>query len=168
MRSIKAVYQDGKIKLDTPIDFNGSSKVVLTFLDAEHHSVDPKEIAGKYHLNTLPTLSEKEEQSEEYYKQLRQYKRFKAHGTLIVEEGGIESKYDLFDYSAGGLSFIADKPFEVDKEITAKIKYTASEEVLELNFDIIPKRVIIDGDDFRIGCQFTDQVDEELWHMVMS
>lgn len=162
------MYENGKIKLMEPLDVNGTSEVIITFLDGEACSVKPEEIAGKYHLNTIPTLSEKEAQSEEHYKKIRQYKRFKAHGTLIVEENDVEHTYDLYDYSAGGLSFICDKPFEVDTEITAKIKYTASDEVLELHFDITPKRVIIDGDNFRIGCQFTDQVDEELWHMVMS
>ena len=168
MLSVKAVYQDGKIKLMEPLRVKGTSEVVVTFLDDDNFSIKPEEVIGENHLDTVPTLSEKEEQSEEYYKKLRQYKRFKAHGSLIVEDGGIENTYNLYDYSAGGLSFICDKPFAVDEEITAKIKYTASDEVLELHFDITPKRVIIDGSDFRIGCQFTDQVDEELWHMVMS
>ena len=168
MLSVKAVYQDGKIKLLEPLNFHGISDVVITFLDNENDGIKPEDIAGKYSLKTIPTLSEKEEQSEEYYKKIRQFTRYKAHGTLILEHEGNETAYSLYDYSAGGLSFICDKPFEVDEKITAKIKYTASDEVLELNFDIIPKRVIIDGSDFRIGCQFTDQVDEELWHMVMS
>jgi predicted DNA-binding antitoxin AbrB/MazE fold protein len=169
MRSVKAVYQNGTLKLTEPVNIQGSAEVVITFLDNEEKSeLNPEEVAGKYHLNTVPVLSAKEEQSEEYYKKLRQHTRYKAHGSLILENQGVEKSYSLYDYSAGGLSFICERPFDVDEKITAKIKYTASDEVLELHFDILIKRVIIDGDDFRIGCQFTDQVDEELWHMVMS
>ena len=149
MQSIKAIYESGKIKLLEPIPLKGVSNVIITFLDDDY----PLEQA---------------QDSEQYLKSLRKYERYKAKGKIIIVSDGLETSYMLYDYSVGGLSFISDQVFEPGKEITAAIKYKITDELLTMNFEIIVRRSIPDAVDYKIGCQFKDDIDEELWHTIMN
>ncbi len=153
MITVKGIYTHGRIQLANSLELEENSEVIITFLDSE---------------STPPTS--KEEQDDAYYEGLRAHKRFKATGqiTLIDNHTDQESAYDLNDYSAGGLSFFADHTFDTDQLITATFKYDAAGEILVMEFEMQVRRVVDRGDQFLIGCQFMDNVDEELWHTVMG
>ena len=151
MITVKGQYEDGKIKLSKPLILEENSDVIITFLDPED--------AG---------YVEKEEKDEAYYEGLRAHKRFQATGNITLIEGDDEVDYPLNDYSSGGLSFFSDHVFEDDKPITATFKYNAAGEILVMEFEIQVKRSIEQEDKYMIGCQFTDNVDEDLWHTVMA
>lgn len=168
MFSIKGVYEKGSIRLLEPMEIEEETEVIITFLDEdpdsdEDPSSDPL---------TLPSYVEKEGAGEEYYKKIRKHKRFKAKGKINLLQNEEEISYPLNDYSAGGLSFISDQVFDINQQITATLKYTASGEILAMRFDIEVKRVVLleeeQEEQYKIGCQFLDQVDEELWHMIME
>ncbi|MDX2469530.1 MAG: PilZ domain-containing protein [SAR324 cluster bacterium] len=151
MITVKGHYEDGKIKLSKPLILEENSDVIITFLDPE----DGASIA-------------KEEKDEAYYEGLRAHKRFAATGDIhIVTETG-ERAYPLNDYSSGGLSFFSEHVFDSDTSITATFKYNAAGEILVMEFEIQVRRSIEDDDKYMIGCQFIDNVDEELWHTVMG
>jgi len=162
MLSVKAVYENGKILLKEPVELTDNTEVILTFLDADYPSVGG---GGGDEESATAGMTEDEQAD---YEKLRAHKRFKAKGQItIVEETG-EIDYDLNDYSAGGLSFFAHRTFNQMEIITAKIKYEAAGEVLELDFEIRVMRCIDKTDTNMIGCQFLDGVDEELWHTIMA
>ncbi|MDH5559570.1 MAG: PilZ domain-containing protein [Deltaproteobacteria bacterium] len=166
MFSIKGIYENGKIRLSEPLDLKENSDVIITFLDDEQPFIDTSSQAGG---DSTPDFVETEDKNEQYYERLREHKRFKAKGEIhITEDEGGQVSYPLNDYSAGGLSFISDKIFDVSQIITATLKYRASGELLVMDFDIEIKRVITTDTDYKIGCQFVDAVDEDLWHMVMG
>ncbi|MCP4294944.1 MAG: PilZ domain-containing protein [Proteobacteria bacterium] len=172
MFSIKGIYENGAIQLLEPLPIEGDTDVIITFLDDEPQAElgsgdkvsNPDEIPSSVEI-------EDEQQTDEYYEKFRKHKRYQAKGiiNLISDEENDES-FPLNDYSAGGLSFISERPFEVNKVVTASLKYVAAGEVLEMKFEIEVKR-LIGGDTekkIKVGCQFLDNVDEELWHMIMD
>ncbi|MDT8447183.1 MAG: PilZ domain-containing protein [bacterium] len=168
MLSVKAIYEDGKILLKEPVELADNTEVILTFLDGDYpgrsgssrgESTEELEVASSAH---------GEAKDDAYYERMRAHKRFKAKGNITIVEESEETDYPLNDYSAGGLSFFADKMFNQMEIISARIKYRAAGEVLELDFDIRVMRCIDKGDQFMIGCQFLDGADEELWHTIMS
>jgi hypothetical protein len=149
MLSIKATYENGKIKLLESTEIKDNTEVLITFLDDDY----PIEEQGN---------------SEDYYKRIRKHERFKAKGNIIIVDDNSESTYKLEDYSAGGLSFISEIAFEINEDITAAIKYQAADETLVMDFEIIVRRSIPEGFNYKIGCQFKDSVEEELWHTIMQ
>lgn len=149
MLSIKATYEKGKIKLLESADIKDNTELLITFLDDDYSF-------------------EEELDSEDYFKRIRKHERFKAKGNIIIVDENLESTYKLEDYSAGGLSFISEIAFEVNEEITAAIKYKAADETLVMDFEIIVGRCVPDGFNYKIGCQFKDSVEEELWHTIMQ
>lgn len=171
MFSIKGTYENGKIRLLEPINIEEDTDVILTFLDHNiPFSTDTANVPGSE--ATEPDLStdfEQEKHPEEYYEQLREHKRYKATGNIIVIAGDKTETFPLNDYSSGGLSFISGYPFTVSKEITATLKYSAGEDQLVMDFNMEVRGVFEqDNGQYKIGCQFDDQVDEQLWHTVMS
>ncbi len=109
-----------------------------------------------------------DEFSEEYYTKIRRHKRYLANGNISLVENDKETTYPLFDYSAGGLSFISDVCFEVGKSLMASIKDPIEQDMSVLDFEFEVARVVEDNDKFKIGCKFFDEVDEEIWHSLMS
>ncbi|NQU63743.1 MAG: PilZ domain-containing protein [SAR324 cluster bacterium] len=171
MFSIKGTYENGKIKLLEPIKIDSSIDVIITFLD--HDIPFSTETAYEHGMGTTQSgLSpdiEQDDQPEDYYQKLREHKRYKAAGDITVVEGTESETFPLNDYSSGGLSFISSHAFPVSKQITATLKYSAGEELLIMDFEM-EVRGVFEQDDgkFKIGCQFDDQVDEQLWHTVMG
>ncbi|MBT4288912.1 MAG: PilZ domain-containing protein [Deltaproteobacteria bacterium] len=151
MLSIKATYEKGKIKLLESAKIKNNTELLITFLDDDY-----------------PFEETELENTEDYYKRIRKHERFKAKGNIIIVDDKLESTYKLQDYSAGGLSFISEIAFEVNQEITAAIKYQAADETLVMDFEIIARRCVPDGFNYKIGCQFKDSVEEELWHTIMQ
>ena len=168
MLSIRATYENGRLKLLDPVNIKEDTDVIVTFLDDDFQiSMDSSLSTGDD--STISEASLNEDQPEEYYTKLRAHKRFPAKGDITLVETGEEVTYPLNDYSAGGLSFIADKVFVTDQDITAHIKYQIDEDTMVMDFEMVV-RGVFSGEDgsYKIGCQFLDQVDEELWHTVMG
>lgn len=165
MKSIRGTYKNGTIELIDSIELKNKTNVIITFLDDEIPFPE-NENYGEKDSDLMDIDSE--ERGEEYYEKLRKHKRYKAKGniTLVLEK---EYTYPLFDYSAGGLSFLSDRLFDSGFVLTAALKYDASGEVLVMEFEITVRRVIDEGNGgYKIGCQFNDDVDEELWHTIMG
>ncbi|PCI22981.1 MAG: hypothetical protein COB67_13105 [SAR324 cluster bacterium] len=159
MFSIKGVYKGKKFHLEEPLNIEKRANVIITFLDVEAPIPVNQEISLD--------VSE-EDHSEEYYEKLRKHKRYPAKGniSLIIEKR--EVIYPLRDYSAGGLSFLSDQTFEVKCPLTASLKDPIEKDVSVLDFEFEVARVIAHGDKYIIGCKFFDDVDEELWHSLIS
>jgi hypothetical protein len=109
-----------------------------------------------------------DELSEEYYSKIRKHKRYIANGNISLVEGETEIIYPLFDYSAGGLSFVSDTEFDVGISLTASIKDPIEQDMSVLDFEFEVARVVDFNGKFKIGCKFFDEVDEEIWHSLMS
>jgi len=181
MFSIKGIYKDNKIKLVEPLNISNKSNVIITFLEDDH--IEPPDVTvgdfpetevllddEDFDLNTDDTdlLSDDDELSEEDYTKIRKHKRFKAKGNISLVDNEEEQIYPLFDYSAGGLSFISDRPFEVGRSLTASIKDPIEQDTSVLDFEFEVARIENTGDNFKIGCKFYDEVDEEIWHSLMN
>jgi len=119
-------------------------------------------------LEMLPVDDDDDELSEEYYSKIRKHKRFVANGNISLTEGETETIYPLFDYSAGGLSFVSDTEFDVGISLTASIKDPIEQDMSVLDFEFEVARVVEFNGKFKIGCKFFDDVDEEIWHSLMS
>ena len=156
MLSVKAIYENGKILLKEPVELADNTEVIITFLD-NNSSPDC--------LSDGEVISVKDDA---YYEKLREHKRFQAKGNISIVDGENEIDYPLNDYSAGGLSFFSNREFNVMEIITAKVKYHAAGEVLELDFEIRVMRCIEQDAKYMVGCQFLDNADEELWHTIMN
>ncbi|MBU2646050.1 PilZ domain-containing protein [bacterium] len=171
MFSIKGTYENGKIKLLEPIKIAQDTDVIITFLDHDiPFSTGPSTTAGKRTSQSdIAVEIIREEHPEEYYEKLREHKRYKATGNITVVSGEYEETFPLNDYSSGGLSFISPHVYPVSREITAALRYSAGEEMLIMDFKMEVRGVFEQDDgNYKIGCEFDDQVDEQLWHTVMS
>lgn len=161
MISIRGNYEDGTIKLLDPIELKDETNVVITFLDDDFPLPEGAE--------SSQPVPDKEDKPEDYYESMRKHKRYKARGNITILLGDDEATFPLIDYSAGGLSFLSDRIFHIGETITAALKYDASGEVLVMNFEIIVRGVFEqESQRYKIGCQFGDDVDEELWHTIMG
>ena len=128
---------------------------------------DLEEMSEMEDLEVLPP-DEDDELSEEYYSKIRKHKRYIANGNISLIEDEEETIYPLFDYSAGGLSFISDKEFDVGVSLTASIKDPIEQDMSVLDFEFEVARVVDYNEKYKIGCKFFDEVDEEIWHSLMS
>lgn len=167
LKSIRGTYENGTIKLLDPIELENETNVVITFLDDDFPFSDAP-VSGAASADKNKEAQD-EEQPEEFYEKLRKHKRYKAKGSITIIIDGEEFTYPLNDYSAGGLSFIANRVFDIGNNINAALKYDASGEVLVMDFEITVRGVFEQEEDrYKIGCQFIDDVDEELWHTIMG
>lgn len=180
MFSIKGIYKDKKLHLKEPLNIEKRANVIITFLDKEQgdssiatdlEEGDEQEIEA-LQMNETEYDSEYTEddeyEDEEYYEKLRKHKRYKAHGTISLILDDKEVIFSLRDYSAGGLSFISDRTFDVKRILTASLKDPIDKDVSVLDFEFEVMRVITHGEQYIIGCKFFDEVDEELWHSLIS
>ncbi len=163
MITVKGVYENGKIKLSKPLELEENANVIITFLDA-----DDDEPVTSHGGKGKGTAHHHDPQDDAYYEGLRAHKRFKASGNINILHPNGERQYPLNDYSAGGLSFFAEQTFTTNKKITATFKYNAAGELLVMEFEMEVRRVIEKDGKYMIGCQFLDNIDEELWHTVMA
>ena len=188
MFSIKGIYKNSKIKLAEPLNISNKANVIITFLEEDHFEapevpvgdfpetqvlLDDDELSLDSDVGDL--LSDEEEEdddddefSENDYTKIRKHKRYQAKGNISLVDNEEEQIYPLYDYSAGGLSFISDKPFEVGRSLTASIKDPIEQDTSVLDFEFEVARIENTGDNFKIGCKFFDEVDEEIWHSLMN
>ena len=186
MFSIKGVFKDNKIVLSESLKIDKKTPVIITFLDPEKSTARSRipdfeeDFASEKNLTdsddfTADTMLEgedAEELTEQDYTRVRKHKRYPAKGniSLIGLDGDEteEKSYALYDYSAGGLSFISDQPLKVGRTLTASIKDPIEQDTSVLDFEFEVARVENRGDHYKIGCKFFDDVDEEIWHSLMS
>lgn len=171
MFSIKGTYENGKIKLLEPINIKEDTNVIITFLDHDiPFSTNMVETPPQTVSGSAGSDIENSAHSEEFYEKLRKHKRYPASGDItILGDGDEDETFPLNDYSSGGLSFFSQRDFDVGEEITATLKYSAGDEMLVMDFNM-EVRGVFDADDgrYKIGCQFDDPVDEQLWHTIMG
>ncbi len=171
MISIRGTYENGVIKLLDPTEIKGDTNVVITFLDETFPFPEgPSTMNLEVKQETIKSQdNDVDDQPDEFFEKLRKHKRYKARGNITIVEGEDERIYPLNDYSAGGLSFFSDRLFQVGEKIMAALKYNASGELLVMNFEIIVRGIFEEErDQYKVGCQFGDDVDEELWHTIMG
>ena len=183
MFSIKGIYKNNKIKLAEPLNISDKANVIISFLEDDHFEAPELPVGDFPETEVLldddelsldtddsDLLSDDDDElSENDYTQIRKHKRYQAKGNIsLVEDNEEEQIYPLFDYSAGGLSFISDKPFEVGLSLTASIKDPIEQDTSVLDFEFEVARIENTGDNFKIGCKFFDEVDEEIWHSLMN
>lgn len=111
-----------------------------------------------------------DEHSEDHYKSIRQFKRVKAKGNITIIDKDGRNVFRLNDYSQGGLSFIAPKAYPTKMEISAGISDPSNPEMIlmELEMEV---RGVFNADQenhFKIGCKFSNSLDEELWHGLLQ
>ena len=77
MLSIRATYENGRLKLLDPVNIKEDTDVIVTFLDDDFQiSMDSSLSTGDD--STISEASLNEDQPEEYYTKLRAHKRFPA------------------------------------------------------------------------------------------
>lgn len=129
---------------------------------------DEDDLGGDIDVSVSDENDFDDEFSEKDYSKIRKHKRYKAKGKISLIEDDEELVYPLYDYSAGGLSFISDRSFDVKRSLTASIKDPIDQDSSVLDFEFEVVRVVKKDDKFKIGCKFFDEVDEEIWHSLMS
>mgnify|MGYP003960210187 FL=1 len=189
MFSIKGIFKNDTIHLIEPLNLRKKSNVIITFLEDDEEELeeesfvefeepemdiddDDDDSSFEEMIASEPDDSDSspydDELSEDYYSKIRKHKRYLAKGNISLIEGDLENTYPLYDYSAGGLSFISDKVFDVGKSLTASIKDPIEQDTSVLDFEFEVARVENYEGQFKIGCKFFDEVDEEIWHSLMS
>ena len=182
MFSIKGIFKNNKLHLIEPLNIKRKTNVIITILDDEEISgkgassasavdiEDMDDYADDLTIDDIDTDQplDDEEFSEEYYAKIRKHKRYIANGNIALIDGDKEVVYPLFDYSAGGLSFISNRPFEVGVSLTASIKDPIEQDTSVLDFEFEVARVVDYNGKYKVGCKFFDEVDEEIWHSLMS
>jgi hypothetical protein len=181
MFSIKGIFKNNKLHLIEPLNIKRKANVIITILEDDEFTnagQSQKESAGDIiedfgedlaidDIDTDQPLDD-EEFSEEYYAKIRKHKRYIANGNISLIDGEKEVVYPLFDYSAGGLSFISNRAFEVGISLTASIKDPIEQDTSVLDFEFEVARVVDYNGKYKVGCKFFDEVDEEIWHSLMS
>lgn len=182
MFSIKGIFKNNKLHLIEPLNIKRKANVIITILDDEDLSDQGTSHSGTVNIEDAEGIAEDlpmydidtdqpledEEFSEEYYAKIRKHKRYIANGNISLVDGEKEVVYPLFDYSAGGLSFISNRPFEVGVSLTASIKDPIEQDTSVLDFEFEVARVVDYNGKYKVGCKFFDEVDEEIWHSLMS
>ncbi len=181
MFSIKGIFKNNKLHLIEPLNIKRKTNVIITILDDDFSEQGVSqadtlsiEDAGSYSddlpLDDIDTDQPRddEEFSEEYYAKIRKHKRYIANGNISLIDGENEVVFPLFDYSAGGLSFISNRSFEVGVSLTASIKDPIEQDTSVLDFEFEVARVVDYNGKYKVGCKFFDEVDEEIWHSLMS
>lgn len=159
MFTIRATYQDGKLLLHEPLHFDKKAKVLITVLNKE---ATKKVVVPAVDYDHDPDLAE------DAFKGLRAHERYRAKGSIALVEGHEEYLFPLYDYSAGGLSFLSSYPFEPGRLITASVRddYDKDVSILDFEFEVVRSSAVKSG--YKVGCRFTDDVDEELWHSLIN
>lgn len=167
MITLSGVYDNGEIELDVSPDQNipGTSEVLVTFLSGKKEVL--KSLV-KEEKDELSSLVASDEQDEEYYESIREYKRVKAHGDITIIEQDAPCSYPLFDYSQGGLSFISERKFNVEQKISAGITDPSNPDVVLMELEMEVRGMYSFDDGYKVGCMFLDPVDEDLWHGLLQ
>ncbi len=182
MFSIKGIFKNNKLHLVEPLNIRKKANVIITILDDEPYSESVSEEVEALTIDETDDFSDdleieevdsddgfdSDEFSEEYYAKIRKHKRYIANGNISLIDGDKEVVFPLFDYSAGGLSFISNRSFDIGVSLTASIKDPIEQDMSVLDFEFEVARVVDYNGKYKVGCKFFDEVDEEIWHSLMS
>jgi hypothetical protein len=140
-------------------------------MDDEFIDENPdSEFDSDIHGEEIYLSDEKAGDSEDYYESLREFERVPATGKITIIDAEDTNTYALFDYSQGGLCFVADKNFEVGVHISAGITDPSNTDTVLMELDMEVRGVFISDNKMKmkIGCMFENPVDEDLWHGLLQ
>ncbi|MCP4751073.1 MAG: PilZ domain-containing protein [Proteobacteria bacterium] len=168
MLSLHGIYENGKITLMYPSSrqLPEDSEVLVVFVEDTARKGSETTIDG-----------DSKEDNEEYYKSIREFERVEAQGTISIIDQNARYTFALNDYSQGGLSFISDKEFHIGQIVSSGISDPANPDMvlMELEMEVrgifsveTTETVRENEQHFKIGCQFVDPVDEDLWHGLLQ
>jgi len=197
MLSVSGVYENGKIiiKKDPSKIIPPTSKLIITFTNPEGFESSPQtELQNTFieeeiesndfeiddtleiddsHSDMLTeeiSLSEDEDTgaSEDIYESMREFERVPATGNITIIDANSTNTFPLFDYSQGGLCFVANKNFEVGIHISAGITDPSNTEMVLMELEMEVRGVFKSDTGMKIGCMFENPVDEDLWHGLLQ
>ena len=126
------------------------------------------DIADGVEVLVTPLVDHEEEITDQEPKEsaatLRNFERVKADGLISIILPNGKKNYQLFDYSKGGLSFLAQDDFEAGDTLQAGITDPFHPDTILLELKLEIRGIRSEDDKNKIGCQFVDSFDEELWH----
>ena len=165
MISIRGIYQDGKITMicPSPQTIPENSEVLVTFIE---DGVDVGEDDTADILSVNDELEADETETDELdFESMREFERVKATGYINIIDQSRKFRFQLNDYSQGGLSFISEWKYEIGKIISAGIADPNDRESILMELEMEVRGVFEEnGESYKIGCMFVDPVDEDLWH----
>jgi len=189
MLSVRGVYENGKIiiKKDPTKIIPPTSKLIITFTNPEElESSTPADLQNSFAEEEIEsndfddsssdmlteeiTLSDEEDSgsSEDVYESMREFERVPATGKITIIDASSTNTYSLFDYSQGGLCFVADKNFEVGIHINAGITDPSNTDMVLMELEMEVRGVFKSDNRMKIGCMFENPVDEDLWHGLLQ
>ncbi len=163
MLSLPGIYEDGKITLSYASNeaLPEVSNVVITF-------AEDKDLVGVKIKEESVSSFKSTNKNEEYYESIREFERVKAQGDINIIDSQDKYSFPLNDYSQGGLSFIADKVFDIGQEISAGITDPGTPDMVLMELGMEVRGIFNSENQFKIGCMFKDPVDEDLWHGLLQ
>jgi len=146
MLTLKARVEKGKLVINQPAHFLPErSQILLTF-------------------TRLGVPQPDQQAPAEDFLTLRVHERKPATGSITIVHKNQTHRFPLHDYSTGGLSFIAHADFQPEGVLHAGITdpFDPDTVLLELALDV--RGLHPQGQGVKIGCQFVEEHDEDLWH----
>ena len=188
MLSVRGVYENGKIiiKKDPTKIIPPNSKLIITFTnpeepesspqpDVQHSFIEKEAESNDFAMVDIDdsnsdllteeiSLSGGEDtgNSEDFYESMREFERVPATGNITIIDANSTNTYPLFDYSQGGLCFVADKNFEVGIHISAGITDPSNTDMVLMELEMEVRGVFKSDNGMKIGCMFENPVDEDL------
>ena len=152
MISIRGKYENGKIQLaGHGNEIPESAEVILTFLiESKNEQVEK-----------IKNVAEPSGRDQ------RQFERVKAQGNISIIDRLDRYLFPLFDYSQGGLSFVAGIKFENPLQISAGISDPSNPDIILMELEMEVRGAFEVDNGYKIGCMFIDPMDEELWHGIL-
>jgi len=152
MISIRGKYENGKIQLEAHgHQVPDSAEVILTFL------IDSKDKQDQKKANVAKPSGRDQ----------RQFERVKAQGNISIIDRLDRYVFPLFDYSQGGLSFVAGIKFDNPLQISAGISDPSNPDIILMELEMEVRGAFEVDNGYKIGCMFVDPMDEELWHGIL-
>lgn len=169
MISIRGIFQDGKITMICPSSqtIPENSEVLVTFIEDSEADISGFTEDEQEELIEIEDDFEDDESEADNsdFESMREFKRVKARGHINIIDQSRKFRFQLNDYSQGGLSFISDWKYETGKIISAGIADPNDRESILMELEMEVRGVFEEeGEGFKIGCMFVDPVDEDLWH----
>ena len=169
MLSVHGIYENGKITIKQPAfgSIPVLSGVIITFTDsASNQSGTDQNLDISSQPERLPNKNFEKESNG--YESLRKYKRIPSRKEITIIDGKDRFTFSLFDYSKGGLSFIASKKFAVGKNISSGITDPSNPDIVLMELRLEVRSVSEFEGGVKVGCMFLDPFDEDLWHGLLQ
>lgn len=170
MLTVHGTYKNGKITIKRPISGSlpESSEVIITFTDSGVDQIGCDQIAEEPSRQEIRPTESPETEAGGVYEPLREYRRVSSKGDITVIDGNDRFTCQLFDYSQGGLCFLATKSFTVGKSISSGIIDPANSKMVLMELEMEVRGISKYDGKYKVGCMFLDPVDEDLWHGLLQ